>query len=56
MDFIVNCFLGQSSAEFVAKFLAVKTETKIYGLSLDFFLLWSGMVILCEVFFFMCYC
>ena len=37
MDFIVNCFLGQSSAEFVAKFLAVKTETKIYGLSLDFF-------------------
>ena len=40
----------------MAKFLAVKTETKISGLSLDFFLLWPGMVILCEVFFFMCYC
>ena len=33
----------------MAKFLAVKTETKIYGLSLDFFIM--GMVILCEVFF-----
>ena len=37
MDFIVNCFSGQFLAEFVVKFLAVKTETKIYGLSLDFF-------------------
>ena len=35
----------------MAKFLAVKTETKISELSLDFFLLWPGMVILCEVFF-----
>ena len=41
----------------MAKILAVKTETKIFGLSLDFFLLWLGMVILCEVFFFfVCYC
>ena len=38
MDFIVNCFWDSFRAEFVAKFLAVKTETKIFGLSLEFFL------------------
>ena len=43
-------------AEFVAKFLTIKAETKIYGLRLDFFQgrvwpkLWSGMTILCEMF------
>ena len=37
MDFIVNCFQDSFRAEFVAKFLVVKTNTKIYGLSLDFF-------------------
>ena len=55
MDFIVNCFQDSFLAEFVAKFLVVKTDNKISRLSLDFFLgrvwpeLWAGMAILCEV-------
>ena len=56
MDFIVNCFQDIFSTEFVAKFLVIKTDTKISGLSLDFFegrvwpKLWPRMAILCEVF------
>ena len=37
MDFIVNCFQNSFLAEFVAKFLVVKTDNKISRLSLDFF-------------------
>ena len=33
----------------MAKFLAVKAETKIFGLSLDLEL-WPGIVVLCEMF------
>ena len=38
MDFIVNCFQDSFLAEFVAKFLAIKTDNKISRLSLDLFL------------------
>ena len=37
MYFIVNCFQDSFRAEFMAKFLAVKIDTKISRLSLDFF-------------------
>ena len=37
MDFIVRCFQDNFRVEFVAKFLAIKTDTEISGLSLDFF-------------------
>ena len=45
----VSVFRDSFQAEFVAKFLAVKAETKISRLSLDLEL-WSGMVVLCEMF------
>ena len=45
----VSVFRDLFWAEFVAKFLAIKVETKISGLSLDLEL-WPGMVVLCEMF------